>query len=466
VNEAVNGAFLKAESRVFRCYDGVAEKATPVLPQVSLLGVLPFGGIHRTTGRTCAGAVSYRGGTPRVLCRYCGTENPGIHRFCGMCGREIEPEGDLGEEIVPEPVSARPAPARAEIPKPVATAPPPPTTAPVPPKPAPAYTGGIFNLGAPAEQSSRNLDYLLEDDEPRSHKGLFLGFIALVLALGLGYMRFRQTGIPGLRSLSTPATQSAPTNATPAPSNGAETSTAIPAPPATTPDQAPAAQPSPSTATSTAPAAATQTTTAPPANSPPAGTPAPATTTPAAPAPDSAGQSAATGQDGSNASTRPPAATQTQPLATTPAPAPKQEAVPEKPADEETPAASAAAAPDVAAPPKPAKKPAAKPPAAKAEDSVALGEKYLYGRGVPQSCEKGLHYMKPAADQSNQKAMITMGALYATGHCLSRDLPTAYRYFALALRQDPENSALKQNTESVWGQMTPSERQLAIRLTH
>jgi TPR repeat protein len=111
------------------------------------------------------------------------------------------------------------------------------------------------------------------------------------------------------------------------------------------------------------------------------------------------------------------------------------------------------------------KKPAAKPPAAKAEDSVALGEKYLYGRGVPQSCEKGLHYVKPAADQSNPKAMITMGALYATGHCLSRDLPTAYRYFALALRQDPANSALKQNTEMVWGQMTQSERQLAIRLT-
>jgi len=94
-----------------------------------------------------------------------------------------------------------------------------------------------------------------------------------------------------------------------------------------------------------------------------------------------------------------------------------------------------------------------------------LGEKYLYGRGVPQNCEKGLSYVKPAAEKSNGKAMITMGALYATGHCLSRDLPTAYRYFALALRQDPENGALKQNVEMVWGQMTPSERQLAIRMT-
>jgi uncharacterized protein len=104
-------------------------------------------------------------------------------------------------------------------------------------------------------------------------------------------------------------------------------------------------------------------------------------------------------------------------------------------------------------------------PPPKPEDSVAMGERYLYGRGVPQDCTRGLRYVKPAADQSVPKAMITMGALYATGHCLSRDLPTAYRYFALALRKDPENAALKQNAEMVWGQMTASERQQAIRMT-
>jgi len=111
--------------------------------------------------------------------------------------------------------------------------------------------------------------------------------------------------------------------------------------------------------------------------------------------------------------------------------------------------------------PKP-KKPA---PAQKAEDPVALGERYLYGRGVPQDCTRGLRYVKPAADRENAKAMITMGALYATGHCLSRDLPTAYRYFALALRQDPENGALKQNAEMVWSKMTKAERDQAIRIT-
>jgi len=84
---------------------------------------------------------------------------------------------------------------------------------------------------------------------------------------------------------------------------------------------------------------------------------------------------------------------------------------------------------------------------------------------VPQNCDKGLRYVKPVADQANSKAMITMGALYATGHCVARDLPTAYRYFALALRKDPDNTALKQNAEMVWSKMTPTERQQAIRLT-
>jgi len=100
-----------------------------------------------------------------------------------------------------------------------------------------------------------------------------------------------------------------------------------------------------------------------------------------------------------------------------------------------------------------------------AVDPVTLGEKYIYGRGVPQNCDRGLKMVKPAADQSNAKAMITMGALYATGHCVARDLPNAYRYFALALRKDPENAALKQNAEMVWTQMTQSERQHAMRLT-
>lgn len=107
-----------------------------------------------------------------------------------------------------------------------------------------------------------------------------------------------------------------------------------------------------------------------------------------------------------------------------------------------------------------------KPKAAvKPEDPVTVGEKYLYGRGVTQDCSRGLRYVKPAAERSNAKALITMGALYATGHCLAKDLPTAYSFFAQALRQDPDNGALKQNAQMVWSQMTKAERDQAIRMT-
>ena len=359
----------------------------------------------------------------------------------------MEPEEGLAEQVG-EPAPARVAHEQSEAVRP----------APAPPAaPAPAYTGGIFNLAAPAEQKSRNLDYLLEDDEPRRSKGLvLLVLIAVVLAFGLGYLRFRETGIPGFKASSKPAPPAAPSDTPPATPNAPD-NTAAPTPPAAnTPDQAPAASPSPNSAALSAPAAAapspatpapaTQAENNPSANTP-AAAPAPA---PAAPSSDSGNATAPAGQDASTPSA--PA----QAYVPKPVPAPQLEA----PAP-----AATVVTPDDSPSPKPVKKTAAKPPAAKSEDSVALGEKYLYGRGVPQSCEKGLRYVKPAADQSNPKAMITMGALYATGHCLSRDLPTAYRYFALALRQDPANSALKQNTEMVWGQMTQSERQLAIRLT-
>ncbi len=37
------------------------------------------------------------------------------------------------------------------------------------------------------------------------------------------------------------------------------------------------------------------------------------------------------------------------------------------------------------------------------------------------------------ARQSNPKAQTLLGAMYATGHCVGRDLPNAYRWFAKAL---------------------------------
>lgn len=111
-----------------------------------------------------------------------------------------------------------------------------------------------------------------------------------------------------------------------------------------------------------------------------------------------------------------------------------------------------------------AHKPIPKPlPRAPAPDPVKQAEAYLYGRGVPQDCDRALSILKGEADKSNARARSALGSMYATGHCVSRDLPTAYRYFALVLRTDPENGVASQNLESLWKQMTPPERQAATK---
>ena len=92
------------------------------------------------------------------------------------------------------------------------------------------------------------------------------------------------------------------------------------------------------------------------------------------------------------------------------------------------------------------------------------GEAYLYGRGVPENCDEAVKYLKAASAKSNARARSAFGAMYATGHCVPRDLPTSYSWFALALRADPSNQILEKDLSSVWNQMTPPERQMATRM--
>ena len=96
---------------------------------------------------------------------------------------------------------------------------------------------------------------------------------------------------------------------------------------------------------------------------------------------------------------------------------------------------------------------------------MAEAERYIYGRGARQDCDHGMRLLKTAAQQSNPKAMISLGALYSTGTCTPRDLPTAYRWFALALHKQPDNQALQDDLKNLWDKMTQPERQLAIKLS-
>lgn len=111
-------------------------------------------------------------------------------------------------------------------------------------------------------------------------------------------------------------------------------------------------------------------------------------------------------------------------------------------------------------------KPELKPPTAASSYSdrlVADGEKYLYGDGVSPNCDRAQKKLSAAAKRLNAKAQSLLGTMYATGHCVNRDLPTAYRWFAKALHQDPNNKRVQQDLEVLWRQMTADERQVALR---
>ena len=89
----------------------------------------------------------------------------------------------------------------------------------------------------------------------------------------------------------------------------------------------------------------------------------------------------------------------------------------------------------------------------------------LYGQGgAAVNCDEAVKYLKEASARQNAKARSTFGTMYATGHCVPRDLPTSYSWFALALHVDPNNQILEKDLTAVWNQMTPPERQIATKM--
>jgi hypothetical protein len=395
-----------------------------------------------------------------LRCPRCGNENPATNRFCGMCG------ATLLQTQTPGAVTTAPARTTVAAPSPPPpSAPPvsaPPSPVPAPPRasvadespvisgpsflglnePAPARRRGSLSIDPNSAGSSRNLDYLLEDDEPR-HGGsgkYILIVVALALALGLGYLRWKNQGFAWLNAPKKPAAATQDSNS--ADSNA-------PAVPATAPNS--------STAPSTSSTPTQPATGAPPADNS-AASAALATTAPAQPAPPqpAPAQSApATQLPHSDAGD----STAATPAASAPASATTQ---PPAPADTDSDTKNADAPTKNPAPVAPKPRPVVK---AAQPGPVTEAQRYLYGKGVTQNCDRGLRILKPAADAANTKAMIEMGALYSAGLCTPRDLPTAYRWFALALHKDPDNQSVQTDLQKLWGEMTQPERQLAIRLS-
>jgi zinc ribbon protein len=420
-----------------------------------------------------------------VRCPRCGNENSEENRFCGMCGTKLlptpaavtsAPAGNSAPVTVAS-TSAQTAAMRSSTP-PSAAAPvlarpqsatAPRSSAPVP-QDSPVISGPSFlglsdpaprtraSLGADSHSNSRNLDYLLEDEE--EHRGsagkFFLILLALALAVGFGYLRWKNQGLPWLHLGPTkPAaaaqnSDSTDTTAPPSPATS-EPSTTPPAQSTTSPAQ-PAAQSEaqPATQTAAQPAPDSSSASAPAAANPPA-------------TPDTANPPAATAPATGDATTGAGDAPNSSPKSATAPPA----AAAKEPAKE-----SAPAAPDTPPPPTPKPKAAAPTPKPRAgfapstlADPVSEAQKYIYGRGVVQDCERGMRILKPAAAQANPKAMIEMGALYSAGLCTPHDLPTAYRWFAMALRKDPNNQSVQADLQKLWSEMTQPERQLAIKLS-
>jgi hypothetical protein len=95
--------------------------------------------------------------------------------------------------------------------------------------------------------------------------------------------------------------------------------------------------------------------------------------------------------------------------------------------------------------------------------SESQGKKDLYGEGKPGNCDRAPKDLVAAAEHSSAKAQSALGSMYATGHCVIRDLPLAYRWFARAQRQNPRNRIIEEDMRVLWDQMSPEERSLAKR---
>ena len=365
-----------------------------------------------------------------VRCEKCGYENFPQHRFCGMCAAELRLPGPGGSQPAPSPQRVSPPPASL---RPLSQPSSPPARATREEVTAQKVSGPSF-LGLENEPAdSRSVSYLLEDETPQ-HRGRNLILIVLLAAVAAAGWHWRQDlRTVASRLLSSPppvgsaqdanSPPAADSASQPASANGASTDNKV-----QQPGQAPSGQSSDQTAT-------------PPAQVPPAGT-----------------------APGTADSTQVPQAS--QPQADQPPANDSQATNQPQPGDS---ASSTAGAKTDDSGNAPAERPAPVRKAAKlqtqsgVEDLEAEGEKYLYGNGVPENCTRARTSLLAAAQRSSAQAESVLGTMYATGHCATRDLPTAYRWFSRSLRKDASNTRIEQDLKVLWNQMTPEERQLALR---
>jgi hypothetical protein len=373
-----------------------------------------------------------------VKCAHCGYDNSPEYRFCGMCGASLA-----------HPPAAQSLAAKE-------------TT-----RSSSAGAGGNSeNVHGPsflglAEDPKVEFHYLYEDEPSHSHVGLIFFLIIMLGAAGYLTYQWKNNGFPFNRlaaATSAGNNGGAPTSASPsevAPASNPDQDTHIDKPMTgagevlpTQPEQSPQAQSKQAKsqlAESDIPAQGASSNQSQGANS-------------------TAANAAAQNTAAQNSAGTQPAPTQAQnaPEQTTQEPVKEAKSTPPPRVAEasrvtrETPRART---------PKPTPSQAAAPaPGSQDADLEAAGERYLYGNGVPQNCARAEMSLRTAAMHGNTKAETVLGTMYATGHCVGRDLPTAYRWFARALHEDPTNSRISEDLQVLWRQMSPQEKQLATAM--
>lgn len=355
-----------------------------------------------------------------MICPNCGEENSSAFRFCGMCGTPLE-----SQPPAPTPtVAAAQVPARVEETRrseprhaPVLNDAPPQPVKPQPAKTVTAIAGpSLLGLGGESDappdidtlrrKSFSGVDSFLEPEERASGRRRILLLLVLLIALGAAGWWTYSNYVGATRAVRTATSNPAAAKATPG---------------------TPTAKPES------------------------------ASTPPMSPAANSSQPEAAPASPHQEAASAPPKAS-SPPPATQPGPKQNPPAATPKPVVQVNAARSKT---------EPAETPAAAKPAAGVADSgdpdYRKGEAFLYGRGVAENCDAAVKYLKAASARQNAKARSTFGTMYATGHCVPRDLPTSYAWFALALHLDPNNQILEKDLTAIWNQMTPPERETATK---
>jgi len=354
-----------------------------------------------------------------VICPNCGENNSANFRYCGMCGTSLEPRRPAGAPRTVSSDAQRTLQSPATFEDNAKAQGTGPTTGVIhepPPTAGPSFlglnqpfteSGAERRSSGSTSESFSSLDSFFEPEEPGvSVRGIVL-VLLLLAGLGAGgWWAYTHYNGPG-----TTASAPKPTAAQPETSNA--------------PSNPPAAE-RPSSPTTNSPSEVSSSPSAPPAT----------------------------------ASTPPP--TEAERLS----PPPTVEAKPERSSPPPKSAEGARPKEKVArgatkASPRPS--PAAAVSSDKGDAEFKRGEAYLYGRGLPENCYEAIKNLKNASSKQNAKARSTFGTMYATGHCVPRDLPTSYSWFAQALRVDPNNQILEKDLTAVWNQMTPPERQMAAK---